>query len=249
MKKQILVLCVLALLFAVGCGEDKGSAGAKNLDSSNNLDSGNYMAVLNDPNAAATDYATAAMGLAGLDPIDLVKAMNDISTTATKNDLNQVAALPINPDALPYLQLAKAKLGAELALNPIDPNLNFQMTLTSITSTMTSLAQVGKNNVSGFDPSNGISTTEANALGTYIANNPSVTVNTGAGITDTLVNVVSGDVTNVDNTLPNANLGAGSDLNTVLTQATQGPQSLNYDGTGSVTSTDISNYVKNVLGQ
>src|SRR3990172_927223 len=272
MNKQVLLLCALALFLAVGCGEDKGSAEAKRFETSKNLDSGSYQAVLNDPNANATDYAAAAMGEAGLDPVSLIQAMNEVSrcaqtptpsdcTTTTTDDLGTVTNLPLDPAALDELQTAKDKLAAELAANPTDPDLNFQMTLTSLTSTLTALAQVGQTNSSdslltGFDPTDGISTTEADALGTFLSNpaNQTVTVNAdvnGDGAinsSDTLVTLIANDVANIVNTVPNANLGAGSDLNTVLTDATQGSGSIDYNNNGTITSTDITQYLNCVLG-
>lgn len=285
MKKQTLLLSLLSMVFIAGCGEnifkgqeDKSSTEAKQFDISEKLDSGDYQAVLNDPNATATDYAAAAMGLAGLDPVDLIKAMNDAATGATSGDLGPVTSLALDPAALDELQTAKDKLAAELAANPTDPDLNFQMTLTSLTSTLTALAQVGEANtltytdpvdsqVKTFDSSNGISTEEADALGAFLAvpANQNVTVNAdvnGDGVinsNDTLVALIANDVANIVNTLPNANLGTGSDLNTVLSDATNTPEGLNYGcatdtsgnclTTDTVTATDISNYLTKVLGQ
>lgn len=261
MKKRALCLSLLSLAFIAGCGEnsfkgqeDKNSTEAKQFDISAQLDTGNYEAVINDPNATATDYAAAAMGEAGLDPVSLIQAMNTAATAGTTSDLGPVTSLALDPAALNELQTAKDKLAAELAANPTDPDLNFQMTLTSLTSTITALAEVGQTNsgsiTGGFDPTDGISTTEANALGNFIAANTTVQVDTnGDGTADTsLVTIIAEDVANVVNTLPNAKLGTGSDLNTVLTDATQGAGSINYDATGTVSATDISNYLNLVLG-
>lgn len=261
MKKTRFIVCLLTLTLTTGCGqnlfegqENKDSTQAKQLDTSSKLDSGNYAAVLNDPNVSAVDYTAAAMGLAGLDPVELIKAMNKISTSSssTKNDISQVTNLPIDPSAVQYLQQAKTKLQAQLAANPTDPDLNFQMSLVSLTSTVTALAQVGQSNsgsiTGGFNSADGISSSEANALGIYLISNPDATVNTGSG-TATLVSIVASDVASVSSSLPNANLGTGSDLNNVITDATQGPQSIDYNGNGTVTSNDISNYLRNVIGQ
>lgn len=289
MKKRALFLSLLSLAFIAGCGEnsfegqeDKNTPEAKQFDISQALDTGDYATVLNDPNASATDYAAAAMGEAGLDPVSLIQAMNEVSrcaqtptpsdcTTTTTDDLGTVTNLPLDPAALDELQTAKDKLATELAANPTDPDLNFQMTLTSLTSTLTALAQVGQTNsgsiTGGFDPTDGISTTEATNLATYITNNitqfsdPTVKqVDTnGDGTADTsLVDLLAGDVANVVTTLPDAGLGAGSDLNTVLNDATNTNTGLNYgcatDASGNclttdtVTATDISNYLNCVLG-
>lgn len=266
MKKLALLLSLLSVVFIAGCGEnifegqeDKNTTEAERFDISDDLDSGNYLSVLNNPDATATEYAEAAMGLAGLDPVGLVKAMNDMAESNDENDLSAVTSLSINPDALQYLQEAEDMLSSEQqAACAADPNsqechdLSFQMTLTSLTSTITALAQVGQENVSGFDATDGgISDAEATALGNYIAANTAVQVDTnGDDTADTsLVTIIDSDVTNVVTTLPNSGLGADSDLYQVLSETTQGLWSLNYDDTGSVSPTDISNYLTNVLGQ
>lgn len=265
MKKLALLLSLLSVVFIAGCGEnifegqeDKNTTEAERFDISDDLDSGNYLSVLNNPDATATEYAEAAMGLAGLDPVSLIQAMNDIAETGNQNDLGAITSLPINPDALQYLQEAEDMLSSEQqAACSADPNsqechdLSFQMTLTSLTSTIAAVAQVGQENVSGFNATDGISETEATNLGNYIAGTPTAEVDAnGDGTADTsLVTILDSDVTNVVSTLPNSGLGADSDLYQVLSETTQGQGSLNYDGTGSVSSTDISNYLTTVLGQ
>jgi len=275
MKKLALLLSLLSVVFIAGCGEnifegqeDKNTTEAERLNISDDLDSGNYLAVLNNQDATATEYAAAAMGLAGLDPVGLIQAMNDAATAGTTGDLGPVTSLVLDPAALDELQTAKDKLAAELAANPTDPDLNFQMTLTSLTSTLTALAEVGQTNsgsIGGFDLSDGISTTEATNLGNFIATNGDQAVSVdvkdsnGNDLPDTLANLIAIDVANVVNTLPNANLGSSSDLNQILTEATSQPGGLNYtcsdinpaDGVcddTTVTAADISNYLTNVLG-
>lgn len=267
MKKQVSLLCALALVFAVGCGEDKDSKEAKDFERSKNLDSGNFQAVLNDPNANATDYAAAAMVAAGLNPIELVKQLNlTASTTAgtTSGDLGAVTQISINPDNLRYLADAETKLAAEIAskcsgmtastITQECKDLNFQQTVTSLTTTITALAQVGQTNsasiTGGFDPSNGISQAEATALANYITSNPTVTVNTGttsAPNNISIVTVVANDVATIAGTtgtngaLALSGLG-GSELETTLNSITTGSTSINPTG-GAVTSSDITTYL------
>lgn len=275
MKKQVLLLCALALFLAVGCGEDKNSNEAKNFDRSKNLDSGNYQAVLSDPNANATDFAAAAMVAAGLDPVDLVKQLNTTaSTTAgtTSGDLGAVTQIPINPDNLHYLVDAENKLNAEITtkcsgmttttVTQECKDLNFQQTVTSLTTTVTALAQVGQSNaISGniagdgvngqFDATNGISQIEATNLANFIAtqcltNCP--TVNTGASTQVNIVSVVADDIatiagsTGTDGSLALSGLG-GSELETTLNSITTGSNSINPSG-GTVTSSDITTYLQ-----
>lgn len=260
MKKQVLLLCALSLFLAVGCGEDKGSAEAKRFETAKNLDSGNYQAVLSDPNANATDFAAAAMVAAGLDPVDLVKQLNTTaSTTAgtTSGDLGAVTQIPIAPENLSYLVDAEKKLNAEIqakcagmtatTITQECKDLNFQQTVTSLTTTITALAQVGQTNSAsipgGFNPADGISQAEATALATYITNNPNATVNAGTS-TPTLVAIVAADVatiagtTGTNGSLALSGLG-GSELETTL-------NSISTDingGAGTVTPTDITNYL------
>ncbi len=267
MKKQVLLLCALSLFLAVGCGEDKGSAEAKRFETAKNLDSGNYQAVLSDPNANATDFAAAAMVAAGLDPVDLVKQLNTTaSTTAgtTSGDLGAVTQIPIAPENLRYLVDAENKLNAEITtkcsgmtattVTQECKDLNFQQTVTSLTTTITALAQVGQTNsasiAGGFDPTNGISQAEATALATYITNNPNVTVNTGttsAPNNISIVTVVATDVATIAGTtgtngaLALSGLG-GSELETTLNSITTGTNSINPTG-GTVTSSDITAYL------
>lgn len=262
--KKLVLLSALSLFLAVGCGEDKGSAEAKRFETAKNLDSGNYQAVLSDPNANATDFAAAAMVAAGLDPVDLVKQLNTTaSTTAgtTSGDLGAVTQIPINPDNLHYLVDAENKLNAEIAskcsgmttttVTQECKDLNFQQTVTSLTTTITALAQVGKeNNVSGFNPADGISQAEATNLANFIANQcltSCPTVNTGASAPVNIVTVVANDVATIAGTtgtigaLALSGLG-GSELETTLSSITTGTNSINPTG-GTVTSSDITAYL------
>lgn len=284
MKKRALFLSLLSLVFIAGCGEnafkgqeDKNSTEAKQFDISAQLDAGNYGEILAHPeDVNATDYAAAAMGAAGLDPVKLIQAMNDAATAGTTSDLGPVTSLVLDPAALDELQTAKDKLATELAANPTDPDLNFQMTLTSLTSTLTALAAVGEDSTNGiryldpddgqtksFEASDGISTEEADALGIWLSTNSTATVNADVNgdnvvdASDTLITLITNDVANIVNTLPNANLGTGSDLNTVLTDATSSPTGLNYGCTDSnadgkcddnnITANEISQYLQLVL--
>lgn len=262
MKKGFLIL--VALFIAAGCGtnmfegmEDKNTKEATASEVIMKLDSGSYDWVLaNADKANATDYAAAAMGAAGLNPTELVNALNDIAESGTQNDLGAVTSISIDTAALGALQTAKEKLSDELLANPGDPELSFQLVLTSITSTITAIAKVGEqavidNELTGFDPSlGGIDTTEAEKIGNYIAANPNALVDTdGDGDTDvSLVSLIAEDVGNAVDALPDAELGA-SDLNQVLTDVTQGDESLDFDNDGTVDGTDISDYLINVLGQ
>lgn len=265
MRRLVLALSAALLVFATAsCGDNmfKGmdstsTEEAMRFEVSRRLDAGDYAWVLSHPElAGAIDYSAAAMGLAGLDPADLIIALNNVSNSAgISNDLSPVTGLSLNPEALQYLNTSQTMLQAELNANPNDPDLNFQMTMTSLTSAITALAQAGETNsgsiAGGFDASDGISQTEAQNLGTFINANPGVQVDTdGDNVPDTsLVTVMANDVNTVNSTLPNAALGANSDLYQVLSETTSGQGSIDYDGDGTVTAGDITNYLTQVLGQ
>ncbi len=251
--KSLFIAFLLISAFLVGCGtnafqsmDDKNSTEAEALETTKKLDNRNYDAILSDPGSAnATDYAAAAMGAAGLDPVDLISTLTDIADSVNKNDLSAITALSLNPDALDELQTAKTKLEEELAKDPTNPDLNFQMVMTSLTSTITAIAQVGEGTVVVTD---GIDAAEAVSIANLITTSPQVDTN-GDGTTDTnLVTLIANDVVNVGESLPNANLGTDSELNNVLTDTTTGAGSMNYDGTGNVSDQDITNYLKCVIG-
>jgi len=262
MNRILILLITIILFITAGCGgnffeglENKNSSEAKEIDISKKLDSGDYDGILNNPDANALDYAAAAMGAAGLNPADLIDALNNIAKQSSTNDLSSVMSISINPEFLDELQSAKEKLEDEMDCenNPdgakcLDPNLNFQLVMTSLTSTVTAIAQVGGD--ASVDTSDGISETEAVNISNYLVANPGAQVDTdGDNAPDTsLALVIANDMVDVGGSLPNADLGTDSDLNEVLTETTQGEGSINYDGQGDVTETDVSNYLQCVLG-
>lgn len=284
MKKRVWLLYLLSAVFIAGCGEnafegqeDKSSTEARQFDISKNLDSGNYQAVLNDPNANATDYAAAAMIAAGLNPVDLVKQLNTTaSTTAgtTSGDLSAVTKIEIHPENLKYLAEAENKLTTEIqskcsgmtatTVTQECKDLNFQQTVTSLTTTITALAQIGQNNnisytdsITGtpktFNANDGISKDEATALASYLTTKYTgcaancVTVDTGAAAPVDIVTVVAKDVATIAGTtgtngaLALSGLG-GSELQTTLNNITTGTKGIDPGGNG-VTSQDITTYL------
>lgn len=262
MKKIFLIL--MPLLIVAGCGsnifegmDNKSSKAANALDVTKKLDNRNYDAILNDPNANALDYAAAAMGKAGLDPVELINKLNDLASGTVNNDLSSIASLNLNPDALGALQTAKNKLNEALAANPDDADLNFQMVVTSVTSTLTTIAKVGEN-LPGVDVTDGISDLEAQTIANNITSATTVGDVNGDGQTDNAVTLIANDIVDVVDSLPKTNLGANSELNTVLTDVATSPTGINYGCTtdvngkcissDTVTDTDISNYLKNTFG-
>ncbi|MEK6545639.1 MAG: hypothetical protein AABZ28_03810 [Nitrospinota bacterium] len=272
MKKWFLLMVSLTFGFIGGCGsgnmfegqEGKLTAEAKKFATSSALDSGDYASILSDPsNANPIDYAAAAMGAAGLDPVKLIQTLTDVASGTNKTDLSAVVnSIKIDTNALDELQTAKDKLKEALVTDPDNSDLKLQVALTSLTSTLTAVAQVGENlGVANLDLSDGLSETEAAAIGTKIGSIPtadlatSLVVNTtGTGSPATLLtDVVSDDVSNIVNNLDA--LPSGSNLRTVLNDSMQGEQGLNKDGSKdtkgnpTISATEISSYYSNILGK
>lgn len=271
MKKWFLLMVFMSFVFIGGCGsgnmfegqEGKLTAEAKKFATSSALDSGDYASVLSDPNANPTDYAAAAMGAAGLDPVKLIQTLNDVASGTNQTDLSAVvSSIKIDTTKLDELQTAKDKLKEALKNDPDNSDLKLQVALTSLTSTLTAVAQVGENlGVANLDLSDGLSETEAAAIGTSIGSIPTadlatklVVDTTGTGSASTLLtDVVSDDVSNIVNNLDA--LPSGSDLRTVLNDSMQGTDGLNKDGSKNaegnptISATEISSYYSNILGK
>jgi hypothetical protein len=244
MKRLLSLLFAILLAITTGCEssifegiEDQSTDEAKRVEIARLLDKGEYDAVLNSPFATPLDIAAAAIGKAGLDSTNLLNSLVDIADSATKNDLSPITeALPINPLALEDLDFARTKLLDERNSKPDDPDLNFQMVMLSLADIVTLFAEGVEKN--GGDPRDGISSSEAQSLGDELTGNP--------GLVD--VNRVSQDVIDVLSFLPNADLGPTSDFAQAVTEIVSGSEGIDSDGNGTVTSTEVSNYLKNVLG-
>ena len=88
MKKQVSLLCVLGLFFAVGCGSDKNSNEACLHDTTMNLDKSNYDAVLASSCADSMQRGAAYFGKAGYDVKDVINRFSSTSSTSAQTDLN-----------------------------------------------------------------------------------------------------------------------------------------------------------------
>lgn len=176
--------------------EDKNTVEAKAFDVSQKLDKGDYASILSMPAGSVNplDYAAAAMGSAGLSPTTLIDALNNIGNSSSSgggvsnsSDMSSMTGLPITPSSVQYIDTAVTGLNDAIASNPTDPELNFQLTLTSLVGTISSLGQVGQTyagisgyapkvtiqvftgtGLVGFDPLNGIDNTEAAQLANFI---------------------------------------------------------------------------------
>ncbi len=237
MKKYTLLL-MLAVLIA-GCGgnifesfEDKKTKEGIDFKISRDVDAENWEDVLNNPNASAMEYSAAAMGLAGFDIEEVVNALSNVDNSSSTSDLGPFADIPLNPEALDELALAKVKLQSELENNPNDPDLAYQLVMVSLVDAATQLAY-GVQQIGG-DISNGIATGDAKAL----AND--------ADVINEIVGAVAEDVKNVLENVIDA--GFSTDVtdeinNIVLGDATT--PGINYDGVGDVSADDLTNYLAN----
>lgn len=124
MKKQVLLLCALALFFAVGCGADKNSNEACLYETTMSLDKGNYDAVVASSCADSMQKGAAYFGKAGYDVKDVINRFSEASnSTNTTNDLNTyMNALTgkVTENTLTNLDLAKNDYCAYIG-GAIDP--------------------------------------------------------------------------------------------------------------------------------
>ena len=201
------LLLFLALSF-IGCGqnifegmEDKESGEAKQYAALKSLDSGDWPSVLEQCDlgtANPLDCSAAALGAAGLDPIDVAKQLNDLieklGTTAT-GDISAIGTLPnIDPSYLDEIHDANVQLAAECKASG-DEDACSQVVVTAIAEVVIAIAQVGESlldPITGLplvDLSDGINTTEAGIIADAISTGSMVDLD-GDGTTDTLVETV-----------------------------------------------------------
>jgi hypothetical protein len=264
-------VCLLGLLTgAAGCGqnilkgmEDQESTEAKQYAGLKSLDSGDFQTVLNacfeadgtlKPSANATDCSAAALGAAGLDPLDIAKQLNDLINTASTGDISAIGGLSIDPQYLDEIHKANAalKLDCEDPNNSDAQNACSQLVVTSIAEVVMALAQVGANSgVSGIDVGDGIDSTEAALIADLFTGTPMVDAN-GTGTADTsVVDIIEGDALNIINNVDNSPL-AGTDLGNVIQDQVNtigGSDCASGSTVCDVSSTDLSNYLNTQYGK
>ncbi|MBI5755958.1 MAG: hypothetical protein HZA12_03450 [Nitrospirae bacterium] len=181
------LLLFLALSF-IGCGqnifegiEDKGSGGAKQYAALKSLDSGDWPSVLEQCDlgtANPLDCSAAALGAAGLDPIDVAKKLNnliDTLGTATTGDISAIGTLPnIDPSYLDEIHDANVQLDTECKDNG-DEDACSQLVVTAIAEVVIAIAQVGES-LPGVDLSDGIDAVEAEIIADAISTGSTVDI-------------------------------------------------------------------------
>jgi hypothetical protein len=117
MKKRVLFLSLLALVFASGCGEnafegqaDKSSDEACRYETTINLDKGNYDAVLASSCAESMHKGAAYFGKAGYDIKDVVNRFSEAEDTANDLELYMTALTKtVTDNTLTNLDSAKTE--------------------------------------------------------------------------------------------------------------------------------------------
>ncbi len=237
MNKSIFLL-ILAVLIT-GCGgnifeglENKDTTKGIDFQISRDVDAENWEDVLNNPDASAMEYSAAAMGLAGFNIEEVVNALADVNDSSTTNDLGPFANIPLNPDALDELAIAKAKLISDLEKNPSDPDLSYQLVMVSLVDAATQLAYGIQKN--GGDISTGITTQDAKALAENTV------------VIDEIVGAVAEDVKNVIDNIVIAGFSADvTDEINLIVSGDANSSGINYDGQGEVSAQDLTNYLAN----
>lgn len=194
MKKTFLYSSLIVFLLAAGgCGqnmlqgmEDKESGDAQQYAALKSLDSGDFLDVLSacdEGTADPLDCSAAALGAAGLDPLDVARQLNDLIDSAATGDISAIGTLEgLDPAYLDEIHDANSQLAEECETTG-DQDACSQLVVTSIAEVVMAIAQVGDNNA--VDVADGISAEEADTIADLIASSPTVLVDTdGDGIPD-----------------------------------------------------------------
>ncbi|MCC7201503.1 MAG: hypothetical protein IT393_02410 [Nitrospirae bacterium] len=258
---------IIVLMAASGCGqnilkgmEDKETDDAQQYAALKSLDSGDFQAVLSacDKGAAdPLDCSAAALGAAGLDPLDVARQLNGLIDSATTGDISAIGSLSgLDPSYLDEIykanvQLAeKCEAGSEAACS--------QLVITSVAEVVIALAQVGENDV---DVTDGISAADADTIAGLIASSPTVLVDTdGDGTLDPtpILDVIERDALYIINNINDSPFGdtdgdgtADTELGQVIEdqiEAIGGADCTAGSATCQVTAAELESYLQNQYG-
>src|SRR3972149_2718108 len=143
MKKTFLYSSLLIVLLAtLGCGqnmlegvEDKESGDAQQYAALKSLDSGDFQAVLSACDAGTADpldCSAAALGAAGLDPLEVARQLNNLIDSAATGDISAIGTLSgLDPSYLDEIHASNVTLAAECEATQ-DENACSQLVVTSI---------------------------------------------------------------------------------------------------------------------
>src|SRR3989304_5208815 len=133
MKKTFLYSSLLIVLLAtLGCGqnmlegvEDKESGDAQQYAALKSLDSGDFQAVLSACDAGTADpldCSAAALGAAGLDPLEVARQLNNLIDSAATGDISAIGTLSgLNPSYLDEIHASNVTLEKKCT-DPNDPD-------------------------------------------------------------------------------------------------------------------------------
>lgn len=250
MKRHFFV--IICLLIIAGCGtnafdglDDKDTDEAIQAQIIKDLDEGRYLDVLRNPNANDLDYSAAAMGLAGLNTTNLLRAISIISDAgANNNDISPITGLPLNPDVLKVLDPGGSGLDVlresrDRLLNSatIDAVRAFQIVMLSLVDIAANIG-AGVEDLLGLGKaSDGISSGEAGDLGNPL--DP-----TAVAIIDAFVGRVDIDIKDINTHRQTAGLGTGPVALALISIVNE----IDADGNGTVTRAEIQAYLQNILG-
>ena len=186
-KKTFLYSSLLIfLLTAFGCGqnilkgmEDKESNDAQQYSALKSLDSGEFLDVLSacdEGTADPLDCSAAALGAAGLDPLDIARQLNEqidsLGSTAA-GDVSSIGGLSnLDPSYLDEIHSANEQLAAECEETG-DQDVCSQLVITSIAEIVIAIAQVGSTSTE-IDLDDGIQEGEAVIIAGMITDSTTV---------------------------------------------------------------------------
>ncbi len=219
MKKTLLYSSlIIILLTAAGCGqnvlkgmEDKESDSAQRYAALKSLDSGDFQGVLSacdTGTADPLDCSAAALGAAGLDPLDVARQLNDLIDSAATGDISGIASLAgLDPSYLDEIHDANAGLSEECESTGND-DVCSQLVVTAVAEVVIAIAQVGADN--GITVDDGISAAEADIIAGLLTDTTTVSVDTNGDGTpeDTpVIDVIETDALYIINNINDSPFG------------------------------------------
>lgn len=237
MKKTFLYSSLIIFLFvAAGCGqnilkgmEDKESGDAQQYAALKSLDSGEFLDVLSacdEGKADPLDCSAAALGAAGLDPLEIARKLNDqidsLGTTAA-GDISSIGGLSnLDPSYLDEIHDANLQLADECETTG-DEDVCSQLVVTSLAEIVMAIAQVGETNLT-IDLTDGISDTEADTIAGMITATTTVLVDTNDdGILEAtpIIDVITDDALYIINNINDSPFGDTNNDGTADTELGQ----------------------------
>lgn len=230
MKKRGWLLYLLSAVFIAGCGEnafesmaDKNSDAAKQEEAQILIDSGDYgsaITLLQEkcPNNVCTNaddaqqLASAYMGNAGLDVLNIIKQAEELSTSTTNgSDYATISTLlpTISQENLTNISSAVSVL-SNIPLQSRTEDQKLQLAIAEVSATIIAIGQVTIGGQSGYDTTTGIPIscgTECDSTDVSNIMTSTITTSTGSttvadyvatSISDAAVNIAATSLTDAD---------------------------------------------------